>query len=58
MIILIVSDTHGNYGNMKKVLENEPSFDYFFLLGDILYGPDIEGYDPDRLAELLNKYSN
>ena len=58
MKILIVSDTHGNYANMKKVLENEPSFDYLFLLGDILYGPDIEGYDPDKLAELLNQYSN
>ncbi|MBP5678366.1 MAG: phosphodiesterase [Bacilli bacterium] len=58
MKILIVSDIHGNYENMKKVLENEKTFDYFFLLGDVLYGPDIEGYDPDRLAELLNEYSN
>ena len=58
MKILIVSDIHGNYENMKKVLKNEKTFDYFFLLGDILYGPDIEGYNPDRLAELLNEYSN
>ena len=58
MKILIVSDTHGNYLNMKKVLENDPTFDYMFLLGDVLYGPDIEGYDPDRLAELLNDYSS
>ena len=58
MKILIVSDVHGNYLNMKKVLENESSFDYFFLLGDVLSGPDIEGYDPVKLAELLNEYSN
>lgn len=58
MKILIVSDIHGNYLNMKKVLDNERTFDYMFLLGDILYGPEIEGYDPDRLAELLNEYSN
>ena len=57
MKILIVSDIHGNYENMKKVLENEKTFDYFFLLGDILSGPYIEGYDPDKLAELLNEYS-
>ncbi len=58
MKILIVSDIHGNYENMKKVLENEKTFDYLFLLGDILSGPYIEGYDPDKLAELLNEYSN
>ena len=58
MKILIVSDVHGNYLNMKKVLEQEPIFDYFFLLGDVLSGPDIDGYNPDQLAELLNQYSN
>ena len=58
MKILIVSDVHGNYLNMKKVLENENTFDYFFLLGDVLSGPMIEGYDPDQLAELLNQYAN
>ena len=58
MKILIVSDIHGNYNNMKKVIENEKQFDYFFLLGDILWGPDIEGYQPDKLAELLNEYAN
>ena len=58
MKILIVSDIHGNYLNMKKVIDNEVNFDYFFLLGDVLSGPDIEGYDPDRLAELLNEYSS
>lgn len=58
MKILIVSDIHGNYENMKKVFENEKTFDYLFLLGDILSGPYIDGYDPDQLSELLNEYSN
>ena len=58
MKILIVSDIHGNYLNMKKVLDNEVNFDYMFILGDVLSGPYIEGYDPDELANLLNTYSN
>ena len=58
MKVLIVSDVHGNYANMKKVLDDNPMFDYFLLLGDILSGPHIEGYDPEQLATLLNQYSN
>lgn len=58
MKVLIVSDVHGNYLNMKKVLDDNPTFDYFFLLGDILSGPYIDGYDPKQLATLLNEYSN
>ena len=58
MKVLIVSDIHGNYDNMKKVLDNTPSFDFLILLGDILSGPDIEGYNPDLLAELLNNYTS
>ena len=58
MKILIVSDIHGNYNNMKKVLQNDSSFDYLFLLGDLLSGPDITGYDPEKLADLLNKYKD
>ena len=54
MKILIVSDIHGNYNNMKKVLQNDSSFDYLFLLGDLLSGPDITGYNPEKLANLLN----
>ena len=58
MKILIVSDIHGNYMNMKKVLDDNPVFDLMFILGDVLSGPDIEGYNPERLAELLNQFSN
>ena len=56
MKALIVSDIHGNYLNMKKVLDDNPSFDYLLLLGDILSGPYLEGYDPEKLANLLNQY--
>ena len=62
MNLLIVSDIHGNYLNMKKVLQNEAlnefSFDYLLILGDILSGPFIEGYDPDKLSKLLNSYKD
>lgn len=55
MKILIVSDIHGNYKNMNKVLKDNSSFDYLFILGDVLAGDyDTEGYDPDKLANLLN----
>ena len=57
MKVLIVSDIHGHYFNMKKVLDDNPSFDYLFLLGDVLNGPSyMEGYDPDELTLLLNQY--
>lgn len=58
MKVLIVSDIHGNFSSMKKVIEDNPSFDYLLLLGDILAGPYIEGYNPEELANLLNQYKN
>ena len=58
MKILIVSDIHGNFLNMRKVIENDSSFDYLYLLGDILSGPDIYGYDPKQLADFLNLYQD
>ena len=42
MKVLIVSDIHGGYNNMKKVLEDNPEFDLFLILGDILYGGEEE----------------
>lgn len=57
MKVLIVSDIHGQYYPMKKVLDDNPSFDYLFLLGDILNGPSyLDSYLPDQLTELLNLY--
>ena len=58
MKVLIVSDIHGNFSNMRKVIENDSSFDLLFLLGDILSGPDILGYDPKQLALFLNLYND
>ena len=57
MKVLIVSDIHGNFSNMRKVIENESSFDRMLLLGDILSGPDISGYQPEQLALFLNLYT-
>lgn len=54
MKVLIVSDIHGGYENMKKVLEDNPEFDLLLILGDILYG----GNEEEKLAELLNKYTS
>lgn len=54
MKILIVSDIHGGYENMKKILEDNPSFDYLFLLGDILSSNSEKS---KMLAELLNSYN-
>lgn len=54
MKVLIVSDIHGNYLNMKKVIENNPNYDYIFIIGDILSGPYIDGYNPEQLVSLLN----
>ena len=49
MKVLIVSDIHGNYDNMKKVLENESDFSYLIILGDIC--SNLE------LSKLLNYYN-
>ena len=51
MRALIVSDIHGNYSNMKKVIDDNPSFDYLLILGDIL------GYSNEELIDLLNSYN-
>lgn len=58
MRILIVADIHGNFDNMKKVIQNNPSFDYLLLVGDILAGPMIDGYNPEKLADFLNVYKD
>ena len=58
MRVLIVSDIHGNFDNMRKVIENNPSFDKLLLLGDILVGPNTYGYNPEQLALFLNIYKD
>ena len=54
MKVLIVSDIHGGYENMLKVLENEKDFDLMLILGDILSG---YSYICSEVADLLNNYN-
>ena len=58
MKVLIVSDIHGNFECMKKVIENDSSFDKLLILGDILYGPNLNGYNPEQLAMFLNLFKD
>lgn len=64
MKLMIVSDIHGSYVNLKKVLDiyEEEQMDGLVLLGDLLYhgprNPLPEGYDPKAVAALLNAYKN
>ena len=57
MRLLIVSDIHGSFNNMKEVIVNE-KFDKLILLGDILSGYGTDGYNPNQLALLLNLYKD
>ena len=54
MKILIVSDVHGRNQNLEKVLQDHPSFDYLFLLGDII---SSNSSNNRFLAELLNPFA-
>ena len=54
MRILIISDIHGNYNNLVKVIENN-KFDVIYLLGDIL---SYYGKDNDKIIKLLNAYKD
>ena len=58
MKVLIVSDIHGNFESMKKVIQNDSSFDKMLILGDILYGPRNSGYNPEQLALFLNLFKD
>ncbi len=58
MRVLIISDIHGNFECMKKVIQNDSSFDRILLLGDILSGPNNRGYNPEQLSLFLNLYKD
>lgn len=58
MRVLIVSDIHGNFLNMKKVLQNESNIDRILIMGDVLNGYRGEGYNPEQLADFLNLYKD
>ena len=54
MKVLIISDIHGGYDNLKKVIDDNKNFDYLLILGDILSGYSERLND---LIELLNSYN-
>jgi len=62
--ILFITDIHGSLYYAKKALEvfEKENADFIALLGDELYhgprNPLPEEYNPMKVAELLNKYSN
>lgn len=58
MRVLIVSDIHGNFECMKKVIQNDSSFDKLLILGDILSGPRGSEKDSKQLAMFLNLFKD
>lgn len=62
MKCMIISDIHGSYDDLKRVLDiyEEESMDKLIILGDILYhGPRNDlptGYAPKKVIPLLNEY--
>ena len=54
MKVLIVSDIHGGYSNLLKVINDNKDFDLLLILGDIL-----SGYSEfnSELIDLLNSYN-
>ena len=52
MKVLIVSDIHGNYNNLNKVINDNTGFDYLLILGDIL-----SSYCGEDIINLLNSYN-
>ena len=52
MKVLIVSDIHGNYNNLNKVINDNKGFDYLLILGDIL-----SSFCGDDIINLLNSYN-
>jgi len=62
MKCMIISDIHGSYDDLKRVIEifEEENMDQLILLGDLLYhgprNPLPEGYQPQKVIQLLNQY--
>lgn len=62
MKMMIVSDIHGSYEDLKKIMEiyDKGCYEKLIILGDILYhgprNPLPEGYDPRLVIQLLNRY--
>ena len=64
MKLMIISDIHGSYDDLSKVLNiyKKESFDKLIILGDILYhGPRNDlpvGYAPKKVIPALNAMKN
>jgi len=64
MKLLIISDIHGDYDDLKKVISvfKEKQLDKMILVGDLLYhgprNPLPDGHDPKAVANLLNQYKD
>ena len=64
MKLFFLSDMHGSVYYTKKTLEafEHENADYIIILGDQLYhgprNPLPKDYDPNEVAELLNKYKD
>ncbi len=62
MKCMIISDIHGSFDDLKKVMDiyEEEKMEKLIILGDILYhgprNPLPEGYQPKAVIQLLNKY--
>ncbi len=54
MKVLIISDIHGGYENLKKVIDDNSNFDLLLILGDILYSSNKN----KEICSLLNKYNS
>lgn len=64
MKVLFISDIHGSYYYLKKVIDifEKGKMDHIVILGDVLYhGPRNnlpEGYDCQAVLKLLNTYKD
>ena len=64
MKLMIISDIHGSYDDLKKVMRiyEEEKMEKLIILGDILYhgprNPLPEGYQPQKVMKLLNQYKD
>lgn len=64
MKLLVASDIHGSYDYAEKIIKafHQEKADRLLLLGDFLYhgprNPLPKGYDPLKVAELLNQYAD
>jgi hypothetical protein len=64
MKLMFISDIHGSYSCLKKVIDifEEEKPDKLIILGDILYhgprNPLPEGHNPKEVVKLLNQYKD